>query len=496
VADPVLALDILGTSGLRQSGGWVVEEFLRQLRGPRGMELLKEFTMNNPQAGAIRTLVRTLVRGVKWEVQSAKKPMNLDMAKLADELIESAMDDMMHTWHDFIGEALSMTEYGWAYLEVIYKLRRGPKGEDIVRSKHNDGMWGWRKIELRSQDTLDRWEFAPDGEIMGMWQRDSYANRYVFIPATRAVHFRTEKYKNNPEGRSLFRNAIISYLRLKHIEDVEAIGVERDLAGIPFLEVPPEIMSPNASAELRGLRADLEEQLGQIKQDQRAFVMMPSSITRDGKSSQWKFSLLASSGSRQLNVVEIKNSYKTDILMSVLAQFLQLGVNAGGAFALNSSATNTFAMSLGAILDNMEETINRQLIDPLCELNGIAAEDRPCLKHGDIEQPALNEIGPYIQALFGAGGLKMNPKLEQKLMEFAGLPYEPLETPAGVKPADQLIAEVMGGAMDPEKPITETPTEPKLVPPGVKSAAHLAHEALTGNPVKGADDLIEEAMKK
>jgi hypothetical protein len=69
-------LDILGTSGLYRTGGYVLEEFMRQLKGPRGLELLKEFTHNNPQAGAIRSLLHSLVRQVAWNVEQAKEPID------------------------------------------------------------------------------------------------------------------------------------------------------------------------------------------------------------------------------------------------------------------------------------------------------------------------------------------------------------------------------------------------------------------------------------
>jgi hypothetical protein len=510
VAQTELNLDILGTSGLRRSGGYVLEEFLRQLKGPRGVELLREFTMNSPQAGALRALIHSLVRQVRWEVQVAKEATDVVQAEEARALVESCMNDMSHTWDDFIAEVLSMVEFGWAYFELVYKFRRGPGGPATVRSKHNDGRIGWRKAELRSQDSLDRWEFDPETfDLRGMWQRDNYANRYVFIPIERAVLFRTEKFKNNPEGRSMYRNAIVPYLRLKHIEDVEAIGVERDLTGLPTMEVPIQILAPDASSKDRAIRAQLEKQLGEVKRDEREFLLTPAETGPDGKPTGWRFKLQSAPGQRQFDIVRIKDSYKTDILQTFLAQFLQLGVqaNSTGSFALASSSTNLFALALGAVLDNIEETINRYMVDRLLELNGFAPENFCTIEHGDIETPPLGELGQYLQSMFAAGLLEPSEALKQKAHDLASLPFEPQEmlSEGEVKTADQLVQEVLAGG----DPLAQKPTDPNApAAPGqqaaqgdkpVQTADQLVANALpAGHPqgAKTADQLIEEARGK
>lgn len=457
MAEQIPSFDVLGTSGLRRSGGYVLEEFLRQLKGPKGMELLREFTSNNPQAGAVRVLLRSLVRQVTWEPEMAKEPLTLQGAEKAMRLVETAKNDMEHTWNSFIDEALSMVEYGFAVFVPVYKIRRGPaECSPILRSKYDDGLVGWRSIKLRSQDTLDRWEFDPDTyELRGMWQRDDYVGKYTFIPVERMAHFRTETFKDNPEGRTLYRNAVIPYLRLKHIEDVEGIGVERDMTGLPVMQVPPEMLDPEAPKGLKSIRGHLERILGSVKRDHREFVMLPSELDREGKPTGYKFTLMASPGQRQLDIVKIKDSFKTDILQTFLAQFLQMGVqsNAVGSFALASSSTNLFSLALGAMLDNMEETINKDCVEPLLSFNAIAPQDFCRLKRGDIETPSLDEIGKYLQALFTAGLVKPNERLERKLYDFAGLPYE---VEGRIKSSDELIEEVMSdsGGNEPEGDVT------------------------------------------
>ncbi len=63
------------------------------------------------------------------------------------------------------------------------------------------------------------------------------------------MHFVTTPLKNSPEGRSILRNAYTSYYRKEKIEEIEAIGIERDLAGLPIKWVPPEIHQASATPD-------------------------------------------------------------------------------------------------------------------------------------------------------------------------------------------------------------------------------------------------------
>lgn len=53
--------------------------------------------------------------------------------------------------------------------------------------------------------------------------------------------FRTESVKDNPEGRSILRNAYRSWYFKRRIQEIEAIGIERDLAGLPVIHAPERL---------------------------------------------------------------------------------------------------------------------------------------------------------------------------------------------------------------------------------------------------------------
>jgi len=54
-------------------------------------------------------------------------------------------------------------------------------------SIHADGMYGFGNIQLRSQESLDRWNIAEDGTILGMWQRPAPTYKLKYIDMHRAL---------------------------------------------------------------------------------------------------------------------------------------------------------------------------------------------------------------------------------------------------------------------------------------------------------------------
>jgi len=367
---------------------------------------------------------------VDWRIEPIS---DVKVAKDQAEFVDSCVLDMSHTLEDFISEALSFLDYGWAYFEIVYKLRKGATKNPQTRSKFNDGKIGWRKFALRSQDTLDKWEFDPeDSGLRGMHQQTE-KGQMGFIPIEKSLLFRTETYKNNPEGRSIYRNAVIAWYYLKRISEIEAIGIERDLTGLPTMEVPIKLLRSDASAEDKALRTSLETLLAQVKRDERDYALVPTETKADGTPSGYKFKLLTTGGNRQFDTDKTKLYYKVSILQSVVAQFIQLGMSNVGSFALASSQTNLFAVALGAFLDLIASTFNRFAIARLMEYNGVDPELWPELVHGDIESPPLAEIGAYLQSLATAGKLPEDDALQRKLLEIANLPQPNIEEGASAE---------------------------------------------------------------
>lgn len=410
----------LGSTGLSRFGGYVNEEWLRDLQGPRGVKIYKEMRDNDPIVGAFLFAIEMLIGQVDWRVEAGG---NTQADQDAAEFLESCMNDMSTSWKDTISEILSFLPFGWAYHEIVYKRRLGQQSDPTKRSKYNDGRIGWRKLPLRAQETFFQWIFDEDGGVQGMQQiaPPDYVLRE--IPIEKALLFRTKVLKCNPEGRSILRNAFRPWYFKKNIEEIEGIGIERDLAGLPMAYVPPELLSPSASPEQKAVLEAIKKIVTKVKRDELEGMVFPSEDTPDGKKTGYKFQLLSTGSRRQFDTNLIITRYNQQILMTVLADFIMIGHEQTGSFALSSSKTNIFGAAIGSFIDRIAEVFNTHAIPRLFALNSFSGlTDLPKLAHGDIESPDLNELGTFIANVAGVGAIMPDDGVEQYLRQAANLP--------------------------------------------------------------------------
>ena len=226
----------LGSSGLRQFGGYIYESTLKELEGRRAVEIYKEMGDNDSVAGVILYAIDKLLRRVKWHVTPASTaPFDVEAA----EFVESCMHDMEQSWTDFLSEAfIGMLRYGFSYHEVVFKRRAGDAPQAHLQSKFSDGRVGWRGLMGRGQDTIYRWKFDDNGKLLGAEQQAPPQFRITELPLEKCLLFRTSAEKNNPEGRSIFRSSYRAYYIKRGIENIEAVGVEKDISGLPIVWVP------------------------------------------------------------------------------------------------------------------------------------------------------------------------------------------------------------------------------------------------------------------
>lgn len=410
----------LGATGLKRFSGFIHEEFLRELVGWKGVAIYKEMSMNDPVVSAMLFVITMLCRKATWRVKPASQN-SYDL--MAASFLDSCRDDMSHTWNDMIVEILSFLTYGHDVHETVYKRRCGDVQDPTMRSKHADGRIGWRKITTRSQDTLWRWRFDDHGGIQGVEQIAPPYYRLTFLEIERLLLFRTTVEKNNPEGRSMLRGAYRPWYMKKQIENIEGIGIERDLAGLPMALVPPELLSSKATAQQKEVLAAIEKIVKNVRRDEQEGLVFPMAYNAEGKL-MYEFKLLSSSGSRQFDTDKVINRYDQRIAMTTLADFILLGHEKSNGLALAAAKTSLFSNAISSYLTIIQEVFNRYAIPRLFALNpDIIISDYPTLEHGDVEPVDLNELGNYIQKLSQAGHpLFPNVDLEKHLLEVAGLP--------------------------------------------------------------------------
>lgn len=428
---PTESQGTLGVSGENTHHGNIrADEFLPELRGKKAIRKFREMRDNDSTIGAVMYATEQVLRDVDLKVFPAD---DSDAAKKEAEYVQSVLADMDHSLDDHIAEALSCLSYGFAWFEVVYKRRVGPtQTSDKKRSKYSDGRMGVRKIAMRAPWTVSRFDVdQKTGDIKGIYQDNGYAGSTKhYIPTRKSLYYRTTSLNGDPSGRSILRNAYTSYEYLNSLQAIEAIAVERELAGIPVARIPSEYLSSDATPAQAGFVANLQDILRDVKFNEQGYIITPSDTypDKDGSPTNIRLvdvELMSSSGSRNIDIDPIVRRYQHDIARSVLSEFLMLG-SQGGSYALSKSKTDLFLRALESYVQQIVDVLNKQLVERLWELNGLDYSLMPTIKAGDVAPHDLREIAGFLRNLNGADiNVSNHPEVIANLMDIAELDYNP-----------------------------------------------------------------------
>lgn len=404
----------IGKVGQRKYDGVFFEEFEPKLKGRKAIEVYKEMSVNDEIIGAILFAIEMLVKQAEFYIEAASNDPKDQEAK---EFIEECFEDLNPGWDATLTEILSFLTYGWSIHEICYKRRNGLSEDKCESSKYTDGLIGWAKFATRAQDTLYKWVYNEHDDLIAFVQMTPPDSQIRSIPIKKCLHFRTRSQKENPEGQSILRSSYRSYYFKSRFQVIEGIGVERDLAGLPILKPDPNSDIFNEDdLEMVAKRQWAQAVITNLRRDELEGVLLPNG---------WEIELLASSGSRQFDVGAIIERYDKKIAQTVLADFITLGHDGTGSYALSQNKTNTFFLAISSYLDIIVEVINNQAIPALINLNGdhfSGITDYPTMSHSKIEKRDLAELSSYITSLVGCGVLSPDNELEKYLRQEADLP--------------------------------------------------------------------------
>src|SRR5690606_27679618 len=160
--------------------------------------------------------------------------------------------------------------------------------------------------------------------------------------------FRTASIKGSPEGRSVFWSAYKPWYYKKKIEVIEAIGVERNLAGYPVMYVPDELFldTEDAKAQLK-LAIDI---VTRIRKDENMGAVLPGSWKNVGG-----LQLISAEGSHTMDTEKVIQRYDARIALSVLADIILMGHENAGSYALAEVKRNLLGQAMMTWLDIIED---------------------------------------------------------------------------------------------------------------------------------------------
>ena len=346
----------MGLSGLARSSQDIYEDTAYEMQGAQAGRVYKEMLdSHGPLAGAV-LLINSLLSGAAWEVQ----PSEFDTMGIAG-FVETCFKDLDVPWSRIRSDAfLSMVVFGASFQEIMIKPRRSENG-----SRYNDGKFGWSDIAIRGWETID--EFVWSGDyVEGIYQTTKDGKR-LYIPMEKIVHTVTPNtIDRNPRGRSWLRGSVEAYRFLRMATRMEAIGIERNLSGLPYMTVPPEyLIDPDAQA--RASLKHFETIVRKVRLDEMQGLVLPAETDpATGLPTGFKFEVLSTGNNpSQANPTILR--LRADVLTSLLSEVIVLGSSEVGARALGDSKIDTLQKALKITTDFYAESFTRSAIHKICK---------------------------------------------------------------------------------------------------------------------------------
>lgn len=413
-----------GVRGLRQWGGTIDETPIPALRSRRVRYRTYKQMGTDPIIAASLLGTELIMRKVPMVITPAI-PGNAAAQEAADWLHGALFDDVEQSWQETLSEILTMREFGWSAMEILYKYRRGWHRDPLRSSKFTDGKYGWAGFDIRAQETLWDWQFDDMQRVTAFLQQPETGGRRT-IEVERLLLFRVGQHKGNPEGISLLQNVWRPWYDKQEIRKFQNIGIERDLAGYPLLYVPGEILT-SLDPTIVAIRASYESLIMNIRRNENEGALLPSNVDANGNK-LYELSLLSAQsggGHRTFDLTAIAQQLNVEMLLALFTDILMLGHETSGSWALSSDKTSLLGYALSAILDSICGVLNRYAVARLWRLNGFDQTMQPIVGHGDVENINLQELGQFIAHMSTAGLDVMGHEAE--VWERAGFTSAPAE---------------------------------------------------------------------
>ena len=365
--------DSIGIKGLAIFAGLVREEYLTDLRDWRQAAKIYREMSDHVIIATLLDSIRTPLLATDTEVIPASDS-EADQ-KAADFVFDNIMNLDRQTWRSHQADMLECLQFGFALAEVVME-------------KRDDGRLWLKNLEPRGQETIAMWDWEDDRPVVAL-QRDPITGASYTLPMDKLIHVTYRGRKGNPQGQPLLRSLFPAWLKLKYLENFEAIGIERDVGGMPVVDFPdPEKWQGPTS--LDDLKSVFEDAFKNLRMDENMWLLMPPG----SRAQSW------GSGPRSYNIREAIQAKQREILMRFFAQFLMLehaGLDASG---LLKGSQDFFALGLKAVQEELLEAWNLQLVPLMFSVNSFPGmTDYPEIVWHDPGKVDVTElISGYVQA--------------------------------------------------------------------------------------------------
>lgn len=437
VAVPRIKMGETGFNTLKTRNGKIYEAANAAFRYPQMIRMVEEMVTSPPVAIGLNAQ-NTLFNRAEIVVEPLPDETPTDKARR--DYLQSVLHDMDMSWQQTLQSISSYKEYGHSVQEIVLRRRLYSNG-----SNHNDGLVGLSGLKNRPQNSIARWNFSEDGRVLesvsqsiaGMTNSAVFANLtdpngFIVIPRNKFLLFRCDATTDNPEGNSVLKPVFLAYKQLSVITDQLMTGISKDVAGVPYAQLPPQYMSPDATADQKAVYAATQTIVAGVAAGTQGPIVFPKMIDPETKQDLFSFSLLEQKSGKAYDLPTIIKLLQNNILSVLSADSISMG-ESGGSLSLQDGNTNLLALQVAYRLSEVATTLNQELVPLLWRMNGWHTDRMPKFKFKDISSTSMEEFSKFFQRIAAVGGIEYTRDVMNKVREVGGFDKLPDDMPVNLE---------------------------------------------------------------
>lgn len=479
----------LGVSGTPSYAGWLAtSEQNPKLTGRQRYQTYSDMLANVAIVGAGVRYYLNLVSKAGWKVEPAED--GGDEAQKAAELVEDCLENLDTPWYRIVRRAAMFKFYGFSIAEW-------------TAEQAEDGRVLFSDVEARPQITIERWDIDEGGNVAGVIQRAPRDQRVIYLPRQKLVYCVDDSLNDSPEGLGLFRHVAEACRKLERYQDLEGMGFESDLRGMPVVKAPLTVLNnavKNAQLSTDGLNAILQPfktfLTNHVKNPQQGIMLDSAPYTGQDATAtpssvpQWDFSIAKNESEAQAEVAAAIVRLNEEIARVLGVEHVLLGATSRGSNALSRDKSDNFALMVDSTLAELRQTFEKDLIMPLMALNGIDAKLAPSFVTEAIAYRDIEQVTTALFQLAQAGAvLSPTDPAVNEVREILGLSKQEEVSVDGTPLPQPPRAGVSRKAPDPlQKPPDQLGQQPQLDPKTGKPVATSAQPGTAARQLAAESD--------
>ncbi len=401
----------IGRSGTFIYSGIITnEEYNLELTRFEGIRVYEVMRRSDSTISAMLDAVQLPIESANWHVEPySEDPQDVEAA----DLVRQELFGRNVSFPSLIQNANLMLPFGYSVLEKVWGYTTFEPKDGVRRQ-----IIGLDKLAFRKHRSIYKWETSED-PAAGVKAHQPGITQYVpggtySIPMEKLLVFTFHKEGDNWEGIPLLRRVYKDWDIKDKLVLINAIRHERQGLGIVQVVAPADANQNDIDETIANARAARASEEG-VFQVKEGWIV--------------EFMDMKSGSSQLTNIIETIEYHDKQILLAVLAQFVMLGQRSkggGGSRALSEDQSRLFELGLESVARNIKETIENNLVKPLCDYNFSNLNGHyPHIEFDHIGDENIQVIGETVARLIQVNGLTMDPDLEQAIRTILHMPDLP-----------------------------------------------------------------------